>query len=118
DFFQKAHDYLPDDCWQQAYDLTFRIYQRLAKTELMCGRYERSEVLLNYLIEHAVSDLDKAEALAEQTTSLSSFGNFNKAITTANRGLAYFDKSIPEQPEIARKRMLDLMAEVERRDDV
>lgn len=35
DFFQKAHDYLPDDCWQQAYDLTFRIYQRLAKTELM-----------------------------------------------------------------------------------
>ena len=118
DFFQKAHDYLPANCWQQAYDLTFRIYQRLAKTELMCGRYEKSEVLINYLIEHAVSDLDKAEALAEQTTSLSSFGNFNKAIATANRGLAYFDKSIPEQPEIARKRMLALMAEIEQQGDV
>ncbi|MGZ8214501.1 MAG: AAA family ATPase [Methylosarcina sp.] len=118
DFFQKAHDYLPDDCWQQAYDLTFRIYQRLAKTELMRGRYERSEVLLNYLIEHAVSNLDKAEALAEQTTSLSSFGNFNKAIETANRGLAYFDKSIPEQPEVARQRMLALMAEIEQQEDV
>ncbi|WP_374089331.1 AAA family ATPase [Methylomicrobium lacus] len=118
DFFQKAHDYLPDDCWHQAYDLTFRIYQRLAKTELMCGRYERSEVLINYLIEHAVSDLDKAEALAEQTTSLSSFGNFNKAIATANRGLAYFDKSIPEQPEIAKQQMLSLMAEIEQQEDV
>jgi len=118
DFFQKAHDYLPDDCWQQAYDLTFRIYQRLAKTELMCGRYEKSEVLLNHLIEHAVSDLDKAEALAEQTTSLSSFGNFNKAIATANRGLAYFDKSIPEQPDTARQRMLALMAEIEQQGDV
>ncbi|PPK74223.1 putative ATPase [Methylobacter tundripaludum] len=118
DFFQKAHDYLPNDCWQQAYDLTFRIYQRLAKTELMCGRYEKSEVLLNHLIEHAVSDLDKAEALAEQTTSLSSFGNFNKAIATANRGLAYFDKSIPEQPETARQRMLALMAEIEQQGDV
>ncbi|HEY8096515.1 MAG TPA: AAA family ATPase [Methylobacter sp.] len=118
DFFQKAHDYLPDGCWQQAYDLTFRIYQRLAKTELMCGRYEKSEVLLNHLIEHAVSDLDKAEALAEQTTSLSSFGNFNKAIETANRGLAYFDKSIPEQPETARQRMLALMAEIEQQGDV
>ncbi|HEY8038076.1 MAG TPA: AAA family ATPase [Methylobacter sp.] len=118
DFFQKAHDYLPDDCWQQAYDLTFRIYQRLAKTELMCGRYERSEVLLNHLIEHAVSDLDKAEALAEQTTSLSSFGNFNKAIVTANRGLAYFSKSIPEQPEPARQRMLALMAKIEQQGDV
>jgi len=118
DFFQKAHDYLPDDCWQQAYDLTFRIYQRLAKTELMCGRYERSEVLLNHLIEHAASDLDKAEALAEQTTSLSSFGNFIKAIATANRGLAYFDKSIPEQPETAKQRMRALMAEIERQGDV
>ncbi|EIC29973.1 trifunctional serine/threonine-protein kinase/ATP-binding protein/sensor histidine kinase [Methylomicrobium album] len=118
DFFQKAHDYLPDDGWQQGYDLTFRIYQRLAKTELMCGHYERSEVLLNHLIEYAASDLDKAEALAEQTTSLSSFGNFNKAIETANRGLAYFGKSIPEQPETARQRMLALMAEIEQQGDV
>lgn len=118
EFFQKAHDYLPDNCWQQAYDSTFRIYQRLAKTELMCGHYERSEVLLNHLIEHAVSDLDKAEALAEQTTSLSSFGNFNKAIETANRGLAYFGKSIPEQPETARQRMQALMAEIEQQGDV
>ncbi len=118
DFFQKAHDYLPEDCWQQAYDLSFRIYQRLAKTELMCGRYEKSEVLLNHLIEYAASDLDKAEALAEQTTSLSSFGNFNKAIAIANRGLAYFGKSIPEQPETARQRMLALMADIERQGDV
>ncbi|CAI8791445.1 AAA family ATPase [Methylocaldum szegediense] len=118
DFFQKAHDYLPEDCWREAYDLTFRIYQRLAKTELMCGRYERSEALLNHLIEYAASDLDKAEALAEQTTSLSSFGNFNEAIATANRGLAYFDKSIPEEAEIAHQRMEALMAEIERQGDV
>lgn len=118
DFFQQAHDYLPDDCWQHAYDLSFRIYLRLAKTELMRGRYEKSEVLLNHLIEHAVSDLDKTEALAEQTTSLSSFGNFNKAIETANRGLAYFGKSIPEQPETARQRMQALMAEIEQQGDV
>jgi predicted ATPase/C4-dicarboxylate-specific signal transduction histidine kinase len=118
DFFLKAHDYLPDDCWEQAYDLTFRIYLRLAKTNLMCGRYEASESLLNRLVEHAVSDLDKAEALAEQTTSLSSFGNFNKAIATANRGLAYFGKSIPEQSEVARERMLALMSEIEQQGDV
>jgi signal transduction histidine kinase/serine/threonine protein kinase/tetratricopeptide (TPR) repeat protein len=118
DFFLKAHDYLPENCWEQAYDLTFRIYQRLAKTNLMCGRYEVSEKLLNHLVEHAVSNLDKAEALAEQTTSLSSFGNFNKAIETANRGLAYFGKSIPDQPGIARERMLTLMAEIERQGDV
>ncbi|MDD2761638.1 MAG: AAA family ATPase, partial [Methylomonas sp.] len=118
EFFLKAHDYLQDDCWEIAYPLTYRIYQRLAKTSLMCGRYELSESLLNHLIEHALSDMDKAEALAEQTTSLSSFGNFNKAIETANRGLAYFDKAIPDDPDQARQRMENLMAQIRQQGDV
>ncbi|CAD6876753.1 AAA family ATPase [Methylomonas fluvii] len=118
EFFLKAHHYLPPDCWETAYALTFRIYQRLAKTDLMCGRYDSSEALLNRLIEHAVSDLDKAEALADQTTSLSSFGNFKQAIATANRGLAYFNKSIPDDPEQARQRMESLMLTIEQQDNV
>jgi len=118
DFFLKAHDYLQEDCWEIVYPLTYRIYQRLAKTDLMCGRYDESETLLNKLIEHADSDLDKAEALAEQTTSLSSFGNFIKAIATANRGLAYFDKSIPEDAGEATQRMQALMAQVGEHGDV
>ncbi|MCX7067554.1 MAG: AAA family ATPase [Methylococcales bacterium] len=118
EFFRNAHDYLPDDCWESAYQLTFRIYQRLAKTDLMCERYEESETLLNTLIDHTVSDFDKAEALAEQTTSLSSFGNFNQAIITANRGLAYFDKAIPKDPEQAQQRMQTLMAEIAAQGDV
>ena len=109
DFYLKAHDYLPTDCWEITYPLTFRIYQLLAKTALMCGHYDESEMLLNQLIEHAVSDLDKAEALAEQTTSLSSIGDFIKAIETANRGLAYFDKAIPENDAEAKERLKTLM---------
>lgn len=118
DFFRHAHHYLPDDCWETAYQLTFRLYQRLAKTDLICGRYEESEALLNQLIDHATSDVDKAEALAEQTTSLSSFGNFNQAIITANRGLAYFNKAIPEDPEQAQQRMQTLMADIAAQGDV
>lgn len=118
DFFLIAHDGLPPDSWETTYEMTFRIYQRLAKTDLMCGRYEASEALLNQLIEHAVSDLDKAEALAEQTTSLSSFGNFIKAIETANRGLAYFGKAIPENTAEAKQRMQALMAQIGGQGDV
>ncbi|MDD1607388.1 MAG: AAA family ATPase [Methylococcaceae bacterium] len=118
EFFLNAHDYLPADCWESAYQLTFRIYQRLAKTNLMCGHYEESEILLNQLIEHAASDFDKAEALADQTTSLSSFGNFNQAIITANRGLAYFDKAIPEDADQARQLMQALMVDIAAQGDI
>ncbi|MCR4289036.1 MAG: AAA family ATPase, partial [Candidatus Scalindua sp.] len=113
EYFRSSKELLPDDSWQSHYQRTFKIYTKLAKTELMCGRYETSEQLLDQLIEYAESDLDRAEALAEQTTSLSSIGNFIKAIETANRGLAYFGQAIPEDSKLAQKRMEDLMAEID-----
>jgi len=79
----------------------------------MFGKYENSEKLLNQLLERAKTDLDKAEALAEQTTSLSSIGNFIKAIETANRGLAFFGKSIPDDPEVAEQKREQLMNEID-----
>jgi len=112
EYFLQSLALLPDDCWEAHYDITFKIYQKLAKTELMCGRYEKSEKLLNQLLECAETDLDKAEALAEQTTSLSSIGNFIKAIETANRGLAFFGKSIPDSAELAEKEREQIMQQI------
>ncbi len=78
----------------------------------MCGNYENSEKLLAQLLDHAKTDLDKAECLAEQTTSLSSIGNFIKAVETANKGLAYFGKAIPDSPEEADSRRKELMTQI------
>ena len=112
-----SRELLPADCWEDGhYERTFRIFQKAAKTELMCGNYENSERLLTELLDHAKTDLDKAECLAEQTTSLSSIGNFIKAIETANRGLAYFGKAIPDDPDEADRRRKELMAEIASRD--
>jgi PAS domain S-box-containing protein len=113
EYFNMSRALLPDDCWDDAhYERTFRILQKAAKTELMCGHYESSERLLDDLLAHASTDLDKAECLAEQTTSLSSIGNFIKAIETANRGLAFFGKAIPENPEEADRKRQELMDQI------
>ena len=115
EYFRQSLDLLPDDSWEVQYNRTFKIFQKSAKTKLMCGRYIQSEKLLNKLLDHAKTDLDKTEALAEQTTSLSSTGNFIKAIETANRGLAFFGKSIPDDPELAEKKREQLMNEINSR---
>lgn len=112
EYFRNGIELLPADGWEKHYELSFRLHQRLAKTELMAGRYESSEKLLDTLLNHAADDLDRAEALAEQTTSLSSIGNFIKAIETANRGLSYFDKAIPEDSQKAAKRTAELMEKI------
>lgn len=117
EYFNLSRDLLPDDCWSEDhYERTFRIFQKSAKTELMCGNYENSERLLNQLLDHAKTDLDKAECLAEQTTSLSSIGNFIKAIETANRGLAYFGKAIPDDPDEADGKRREFMSEIASKD--
>lgn len=109
EYYRTGLDLLQETAWRTQYPLMFRLHQKLAKTELMCGRYEQSEILLNELLKRAENDIDRAEALAEQTTSLSSIGNFIKAIDTANRGLAFFDKAIPESDIEARERLNVLM---------
>ncbi|MBI5440526.1 MAG: AAA family ATPase, partial [Deltaproteobacteria bacterium] len=113
EYFELARELLPKDCWGAGhYERTFRIYQKAAKTELMCGNFEESERLINHLLDHAATDLDKTEALAEQAASLSSIGNFIKAIETANRGLAYFRKAIPEDPAEVNKKREELIGEI------
>ncbi len=113
EYFKIAIQLLPQDCWISQYEKTFRIYQKSAKAELMCGNYDNSEKLLNKLLGNAKTDLDKAACLAEQTTFLSSAGNFIKAIETANRGLAFFNKSIPESDISAKKKREKLIKEIE-----
>jgi len=118
DFFHKAQKMLPVECWHSNYNLTYNIFQKVAKTELMCGHYEASETHINVLIKNSQTDLDKAEALAGQTTSLSSIGAFQRAIETANRGLEYFDKAIPYEDEIAEHRMQSLMSDIATHQDI
>lgn len=109
EYYSDGLKLLSEQDWVDHYLLMYRLHQKLAKTELMGGRYEQSELLLNELLQRAVDDLDRAEALAEQTTSLSSIGDFIKAIETANKGLAYFDKAIPQDDEEAKARLQSMM---------
>jgi predicted ATPase/signal transduction histidine kinase/ActR/RegA family two-component response regulator len=112
EYYLMSLELLPPETWNKHYEFTYKVYQKLAKTELMVGRYDSSEKLLNELLANAQTDIDKAEALAEQTTSLSSIGNFIKAIEAANKGLSYFNKSIPLDSNLAKEQCLKLMKEI------
>ncbi len=113
EYFNLARELLPESRWdEEYYPATFKVYQKAAKTQLMSGNYEASKGILGELLDHAKTDLDKAECLAEQTTSLSSIGNFIEAVKTANQGLAFFDKAIPDDPSEADARRHRLMEEI------
>lgn len=95
-FFHQAKDLYPYQSWDQDYRFLFSLHKYLARTEMALGNQSQSEIILNTLIQQSRNDLDRVDCLYEQTTGLSSLGNFKRAIELGNRGLDFFHRAIPE----------------------
>ena len=95
-FFHQAKNLYPDKIWGKDYSFLFALHKYLARTEMALGNQAESENILNTLIQQSRSDLDRVDCLYEQTTGLSSLGNFKKAIELGNRGLDFFNRRIPD----------------------
>ena len=76
--FRISGELLPDDCWRMRTSAYLQNIPDGAKTELMCGNHE-SRYLLSKLLLHAKTDMT-GRNVCRATTSLSSIGNFRKAI--------------------------------------
>lgn len=81
--------------WSKDYDFLFLLYKNLARTNIALGNQVEASKILDILLQNSKNDLDRADCLYEQTTGLSSLGNFVKAIELGNRGLDIFNRRIP-----------------------
>jgi len=100
-FFQQSKLLFPCPDWTQHYSFLFNLYKHLARTEMAIGNQLASEALLDTLIENSRNDLDRIDCLYEQTTGLSSMGNFKEAIKLGNIGLQFFHRDIPDNDQLA-----------------
>jgi predicted ATPase/signal transduction histidine kinase len=111
-FFQQSKNLYPEDSWDKDYAFLFSLHKYLARTEMALGNQPASEQILNTLINHSKSDIDRIDCLYEQTTGLSSMGKFEQAIALGNRGLAYFNRSIPDDDEQALERAATIIQQI------
>jgi len=107
---------ITEDVWNKEYDFAYALYKELATNELTTGKQSNSEKLLNELIKRSKTALDQAECLAEQATVFLSFGDINRSISTANKGLAYFNKMLPEKNEDVLQKIKKIAADISRAD--
>lgn len=111
-FFQQSKNLYPEDSWDKDYAFLFSLHKYLARTEMALGNQPASEQILNTLINHSKSDIDRIDCLYEQTTGLSSMGKFEQAIALGNRGLAYFNRSIPDDDEQSLERAATIIQQI------
>ncbi|WAK02662.1 AAA family ATPase [Methylobacter sp. YRD-M1] len=115
-FFHQSKSLYPKDSWDTDYACLFSLHKYLARTEMALGNQPESEQILNTLISRAKSDIDRIDCLYEQTTGLSSMGKFEQAIALGNRGLAYFNRAIPDNDDLALERAAAIMEQIHQGD--
>jgi predicted ATPase/signal transduction histidine kinase len=115
-FFHQSRSLYPEDSWDKDYARLFSLHKYLARTEMALGNQPESEQILNTLINRSKSDIDRIDCLYEQTTGLSSMGKFEQAIALGNRGLAYFNRAIPENDDLALERADTIIKQIHQGD--
>ncbi len=111
-FFQQSKLLFPYPDWEQHYDFLFSLHKYLARTEMALGNQQAAERILNTLIKEAKTEIDKVDCLYEQTTGLSSMGNFVEAIKLGNRGLQFFDREIPADDALALEKSSNIINQI------
>ncbi|MGI0491571.1 trifunctional serine/threonine-protein kinase/ATP-binding protein/sensor histidine kinase [Alkalinema pantanalense CENA528] len=94
-YFAMGITLLPLDSWDHDYALTFDLLTEQLECEYLCGNGQGADVVFNTLLDHARSDLDRAEVYATQMVLYLSQNRRSEAITLGQRGLILLGETVP-----------------------
>jgi predicted ATPase/GAF domain-containing protein len=86
-FLKTGISLLGTDCWTGNYKTTFLLYKELMECESILKNFIESDNAFNELIQHAESDLARAEIYSLSVQQLNASGEYQKAIEHARSGL-------------------------------
>ncbi|ETW97489.1 MAG: hypothetical protein ETSY2_44510, partial [Candidatus Entotheonella gemina] len=95
-YFDAGIDCLPDDLWRDTYDLAFALHKHLAEAEYLTGNFARSEDIVNTVLAHAKSALEKAEVYNILIVQHTLMANYQNALQAGREALALLGHELPE----------------------
>ena len=88
---------LPDNSWVEYYSLAFALYRERAEIEYLNGNFAESEILIELILQHSQSNLEKAEIynllLIQYTLQL----KYEASINAGIKALALFGLDLPTE---------------------
>ncbi len=99
-YFEVGLSLLEEDCWQQQYDLTLKLYVEAAETKLLLGDLVQMERLIEIVLQTATTLLDKAKVYRLKVQAAASQNQPVAAVNTALSTLEMMGIVFPTQPSI------------------
>ena len=110
-----AAELLPDNPWQHNPLMMKRYAEEIQQCAYLTGHSDEAEAWTEILLEHAQSDLERADILATRTRQYATLGRMDESIQSGIQGLVMLGMELTEQPTEAdiaeeRNRVDELLA--------
>ena len=99
-YFEVGLSLLEEDCWQQQYDLTLKLYIEAAETKFLLGDLVQMERLIEIVLQTATTLLDKAKVYTLKIKAAVSQNQLVAAVNIALPTLEMMGIVFPTQPSL------------------
>ena len=96
-----GQEFLPPEPWTADYELTMALATEYQQCAYLTARYDEAEAWMERMLEHARTNLEKAEILSTRTRQYSTTGKMDGSIRAAIMGLSTLGVRITEDPGAA-----------------
>ncbi|MEQ8758046.1 MAG: AAA family ATPase [Coleofasciculus sp. G1-WW12-02] len=96
-----GRELLGADSWQQDYDLTLALYEEAAKAAYLSGNFTAMDELIEILLTHAKTVLEKVNVYEVKIQAIASQNNLKEAIHIGLQVLKLLKISLPKEPSFA-----------------
>ncbi len=96
----QAMSLLPENCWQDRYELTYDIYKESAEVEYVLSHFEQSESLVMSIIAHAKTAVEKSQIYNLLILQYTLEARYEKAIQAARDALELLDIRMPKDEDL------------------
>ncbi len=97
-YLKAGQELLSADSWQSSYDLTLALYEEAAEAACLKGDFEEMEQLVDVVLNHAKTVLEKVKVYNVKIQAALSQVNFKEALKIGLAALKQLGVIIPEEP--------------------
>jgi predicted ATPase/class 3 adenylate cyclase/tRNA A-37 threonylcarbamoyl transferase component Bud32 len=97
-YYKTGIELLPVTMWQAHYDIAYKLHKGYAENAYQTNDYNTADEVIDLLLSHAKTDLEKVEILSIRLRQYSTVGKAEEAIKTGIEGLKLLGYYLPESP--------------------
>ncbi|ODB95070.1 serine/threonine protein kinase [Candidatus Thiodiazotropha endoloripes] len=96
-----AAELLPDDPWVETPDIMKTLAEETQQSAYLTGHTKEADYWIEILLEHAKTNLERADILATRTRQYATLGRMDESIQSGIQGLEMLGMKLTEQPSEA-----------------